>query len=66
MPALPWAPWWFWPLGFLVIFGIDAALVLALVGQHQNLAVAVGVPCALTVVALSVLRALARYIDRRG
>jgi hypothetical protein len=58
-------PWWFWWAGFLVVFGVDAALVLALVAQDQNLAVAVGVPGALTVVALGVLRALAGHMGRR-
>ena len=64
-PRVPGAPWWFWPLGFLVLFGIDAALVLALVAQQQNLAVAAGVPGALTLVALDVLRTLAGYMGRR-
>lgn len=61
----PGVPWWFWPLGFLIVFGVDAALVLALVAQQQNLAVAAGVPGALTVVALAVLRALAGHMGRR-
>ncbi len=58
-------PWWLWWVGFLVVFGVDAALVLVLVAQNQNLAVAVGVPGALTVVALGVLRALAGHMGAR-
>lgn len=58
-------PWWFWPVSFLVVFGVDAALVLALVSLGQNLAIAAGVPGALTLVALSVLRAIAGHIGRR-
>src|SRR5947207_15777411 len=65
-PLASGVPWWFWPLGFLVIFGVDAALVLALVAQHQNLAVAAGVPGALTIVALGVLSALAGHMGRRN
>lgn len=61
----PGAPWWFWPAGFLVIFGVDAALVLALVAQHQDLAVAAGVPGALTIVALGVLRAFKGHMSPR-
>ncbi|WP_410570504.1 hypothetical protein [Amycolatopsis sp. cmx-4-61] len=66
VPPVPGVPWWFWPLGFLVVFGVDAALVLALVAQQQNLAVAAGVPGALTLVSLGVLRALAGHMGRRG
>jgi hypothetical protein len=59
----PGVPWWFWLLSFLIIFGCDAALVLALVAQHQNLAVAAGVPSTLTLVALLALRALANHMN---
>ena len=58
-------PLWFWPLGFLVVFVVDAALVLALVVQGQDLVFAAGVPGALTVVTLGVLRALSGHMGRR-
>jgi hypothetical protein len=64
-PSATGAPWWFWPLGYLAIFGADAALVLALVAQRQNLAVAAGVPTTLTIISLSVLRGLADHMNRR-
>jgi hypothetical protein len=66
-PVAPGGPsWWLWPLGFLVVFIMDAALVLVLLAQDRGLLVAVGVPGTLTAGALGVLRALAGHMGRRG
>jgi hypothetical protein len=56
----------FWLLAFLAVFIADAILVVILLAQHLDLAVALGVPGALTAVALSVLSAVARHMGRRG
>ncbi|WP_370964746.1 hypothetical protein [Amycolatopsis sp. cg9] len=56
----------FWLLGFLAVFVIDAILVVVLLALHQDLAVALGVPGALTAVALGVLSAVAGHMGRRG
>ena len=58
-------PWWFWPLGFLVVFVVDAGLMLILLDHGQDLTVAVGVPGVLTAAALAVLRALANHMRGR-
>lgn len=56
----------FWLLGFLAVFIVDALLVVVLLALHLDLAVALGVPGALTAVALGVLSAVARHIGGRG
>lgn len=56
----------FWLLGFLAVFIVDAILVVILLALHLDLAVALGVPGALTAVALGVLSAVAGHMGRRG
>lgn len=56
----------FWLLGFLAVFIVDAILVVVLLALHLDLAVALGVPGALTAVALGVLSAVAGHMGRRG
>jgi hypothetical protein len=57
-------PGW-WAALFLIMFLVFAALVVVLVAQGQNLALAVGVPATLSGVALAALTRLATLARRR-